>query len=1336
VTSNSVSVDGAVSGQVFGGSAFTSAGDATAEYNTVAGSGSTFDITGGVAQTSGGSAAKAEHNSVTISAGGFAEGNVTGGDASNPAGAASATSNTVTVAGTVDSPGDIRGGRALASANADASYNTVVIDGGTTGDNVFGGFAGVYTSGAAGTATNNTVEIRGSANVTAGTGTIYGGYVGEDPASIVPPNLGGTAAANGDAFTGNTLEKYSDAAVTKALNFENVNFHYSGGANIATLDTSPGAVTSAAAVNIGVDGAGNAIDFAGQITGSGGIVKKGAGELKLSSANSYAGDTKIEEGKIAAGDDDAFGTGAVTMEDDTTLGFDRAVTLGNDFTLNGAATVEADVVRGELAGDIGGTGSLEKKGSGILALSGANSDYSGGTKIAEGEIEVLSDKALGTGAVTMENDTELTLSGGVALENDFTLNGATAINVTGGDSTLEGDISGPGALLADLDGSALTLAGSIAYAGETKVDGTGAPGETLKVTGALGSGGDYAGNIAVNDAALVFEQTADQKLSGDISGNGSLTQAGGGTALTLAGDVSLTDITLAAGELRIADGKTVNATGVFAVGNNTTLGVWAGAQPAVTAGSATIGTGATLDVESYSSGGAHTLITTASGIGGDFANVAVGGVPVPATPSLDSFVDVTVQKINGGKDLQISETLVWEKTNNDRHGTFEVYTQFEIDADLADNPAGAGGQFGWDGKTLTKTGSGELILSGDNAYSGGTKVDAGQVTAASDEALGTGPATLAANTTLGLSGNRNVANDVILNGAAKVDTGADDSTLSGEISGAGALEKTGAGTLKLTGANTYAGGTTVSGGTLAGDAESLQGDIVNNAAVIFDQATPGEYAGAMSGSGTMEKTGGGELTISNTNNTHTGDTTVSAGRLALTGALTASEVKVMSGATFALKGGTAGSDVTVNSGATMDVHENGSIGGNLAASGAKLNFYVPTTMAAGGTLLPVAGTADVTGSTVNVGIDGASSPLQAGDSITLIAAGGLTGAPGNTTANGSGMQGVSLLYNFDITTDANRLIASLASAGPTVNPQTKALAEGFLSGTAIVNMGLDRLDLLRGQGHGAFAIVDGSSVKHKTGSSVDVNSLGVLAGITGEIKTTPGDVKLTAFYAHGEGDYDTHNSFSNAASVKGKGDSEYNGVGVLGRLDFTGTAKGHAFAEASLQAGRVSTEFRAANLVSLGGVSAKYDSKSSYVGAHLGGGYVWKLGEGEFELHGKYLYTRRAADKLRLSTGDPLNFDAVESQRLRVGARYDWTAEKFKPYVALAAEHEFDGKANAKTFGQKIDAPDMKGATGIVEAGLTMVPSRSLPLTVEVGVKGYFGKREGVGGQVKVEYRF
>ena len=65
-----------------------------------------------------------------------------------------------------------------------------------------------------------------------------------------------------------------------------------------------------------------------------------------------------------------------------------------------------------------------------------------------------------------------------------------------------------------------------------------------------------------------------------------------------------------------------------------------------------------------------------------------------------------------------------------------------------------------------------------------------------------------------------------------------------------------------------------------GNAGSLQGNITNNAAVIFDQAGDGTYAGAMSGTGSLTKLGAGTLTLSGINQ-YTGGTNVNEGTLAL-----------------------------------------------------------------------------------------------------------------------------------------------------------------------------------------------------------------------------------------------------------------------------------------------------------------------------------------------------------------------------------------------------------------------------------------------------------------------
>ncbi|MDR1062626.1 MAG: autotransporter outer membrane beta-barrel domain-containing protein, partial [Azoarcus sp.] len=128
-------------------------------------------------------------------------------------------------------------------------------------------------------------------------------------------------------------------------------------------------------------------------------------------------------------------------------------------------------------------------------------------------------------------------------------------------------------------------------------------------------------------------------------------------------------------------------------------------------------------------------------------------------------------------------------------------------------------------------------------------------------------------------------------------------------------------------------------------------------------------------------------------------------------------------------------------------------------------------------------------------------------------------------------------------------------------------------------------------------------------------------------------------------------------------------------------------------------------------------------------------GQSKLDLYGKYLWSRQEGDSLRLNTGDPVKFDDVDSHRLRVGARLDWNVtDSLSPYVGLAYEHEFDGEAKATAYGQAIDAPELKGGTGIGELGLSFKAGNAV--TLDVGVQGYTGKRDGATGSLKLKIAF
>jgi outer membrane autotransporter protein len=267
----------------------------------------------------------------------------------------------------------------------------------------------------------------------------------------------------------------------------------------------------------------------------------------------------------------------------------------------------------------------------------------------------------------------------------------------------------------------------------------------------------------------------------------------------------------------------------------------------------------------------------------------------------------------------------------------------------------------------------------------------------------------------------------------------------------------------------------------------------------------------------------------------------------------------------------------------------------------------------------------------------------------------------------------------------------------------------------------------------AFGAFGGGKLRYNTGSHVDVNGFSLVTGASYGTDISLGRMTFGGFFEYGNGDYDSYNSFANG-TVHGSGDTNYVGGGLLSRLDFSNGF----YAEVSGRIGSMESDFSSDDIRDFSGTRASYETSSSYYGFHLGTGYLWNITDNtELDLYAKYAWTRQEGDKVKLSTGDIVTFDDVDSNRARLGARFSYAAtEKLSPYIGAAWEHEFNGKASATAYGLKLDAPSTKGSTGVGEIGLSIKPSSTLPLSVELGVQGYVGKREGITGSLQLKFEF
>jgi len=702
--------------------------------------------------------------------------------------------------------------------------------------------------------------------------------------------------------------------------------------------------------------AGSTASIGNIISGAFSLTKAGTGNLTLAGANTYSGVTTLAGGVlevatlandgvasslgVGTGDTDParigllFRGGVLSYAGSTAQSTNRAIRIGlagatidasgsspaatlvftrtsmpnwwedegtRTLTLKGVNTGANTIVAG--INDKGTVTAMNvtKEGIGTWVLEGSG-NYRGVTDIKEGTLVAAHSNALGVGSLSLATLTWVRAGATLGLRG----------NITSGEHLrVRGDGVGGLGAIRNLSGEN-TLTQNVGMDADTRI---GVDAGTLTLTAVL-----YDGTVGFSSQ---------------------MTKVGAGD-LVLSGVNTYTGATsISAGKLRlVSNGSLGNGNYAANIANEGIL-EFAGAATQTLSGRIS-GAGALL-----LSGNGQLLISG--------NNTFSGGVTVTdgkATANSSSAFGTGTITVSGNGVIDLGGRTLPNNLVVDggtlQGGTIDVAKVTASSGQISANLTGTG--------NLTKSGTGTLILGGNNSHSGGTTVMSGTLVLDSATATGVGTITLAGGT-LDLS-SRTVSNSVSLSSDSTVT--ATDGAIAGDIAGSGQLSKTGNGTVTLSGNNTYAGGTTVSAGTLALNSANALGSgnvtlagggldvksqtVAKDITLTADSrvaGTDGTISGVISGDRLLTKVGVGTLTLSGIN-TFTGGTLINAGTLEVTGSILGNVV-VSAGGMLAGSGNVG--DITVVAGGTIGAGVVGAVGSLSAGSlslqgGAKveLNF--------------------------------------------------------------------------------------------------------------------------------------------------------------------------------------------------------------------------------------------------------------------------------------------------------------------------------------------------------------------------------------------------------------
>ena len=1344
-----------VFGELFGtGSSATTHTPTVTENTVTVSGGATKDIYGAYMTGYGTDTGigTAEKNTVTIAGTADVGGKVYGAGA---AGDAALTSNTVTVTG--GSAHDIYG--AFTTGRGALTSNAATISNGRIRDDVIGGKS-TYTGEDAGAVTKNTVTVTGGEIG----GDIYGGVTYADisgsPSATTPTSGGNTVTITGGTLTGGTSPDPNHRA--------KIYGGYAHGTN-KTVETNN-------TVNLGADdGTYNAnltraVVYGGKDSHTGNTLNVKAGNITVAGVHNFENYNFFLTDQIVAGS-----TPMLTLTDHN--GFDNHYSGTRRVDFSKVRVDLTNMSSRQIAGEIT---LIDGSHADALEFTNYNPTSTAATTPTNGDYEYV-----------LRTDTDAAQGRKVLMEYNRFQNGVAAYDATNAKTDWFAGLSRGGHTtehnILTIDGE---LSRSITAYGAKTLGASGGSGGTRGNILEIKSTGSNAYQVTTGYGGYIGRATNADTVQNNVL------RMSGGTVGTLYGGYSAGTGTVTANKTYVTGGTVTGdiyagyaATAGKATGNTLTLGADDGTYGATIAGELygsndAAGTGNTLVVQAgnVSVKKVHNFdtfkfvlynnslidrtmlkIRETGGLGGtvDWNNITVDASKFALDPTWMGSHSVKLIESNGA--MNFSNYAATDFTANYANDPYEVYMHTN-----SDTAQGADALL-----TFNRLRDGERTYSTANAAATDTEVFTGISALGHDvvrnKLLVTGVGTnglthfaaagLNTFTTGSLTDNaltidsenpltiRDVygaysSNTTTSSGSGgSGGSGSSSSTMSGNsvTLKRGALTGTVYGAKSEAAVKANANKVTVTGGSVSGNVYggySTSDDAENN---IVDLSTVRIGGDVVGGYGANAK-----------NNTVTLRGTEIAG---------------------SVYGGqlVGGASAAAGDGNTLNVYDMGAKVGYFEDF-QNINFYLSPRADRTQSMLTTtqAKNKDLRSTTIAMELDGGYAPVAVGDDISLVKlpdAQNIVTASNLSSTTYQTTKGVTLDYEYTLNTRStassamkNELYAHVTNMK--VKDETKSLVETQAAAIAFLASGSDLItdvgipaaetaamqiaDIVdapsaasSAQGSGAaaplstlgsyqmFAAQSFGSMRLQSGSYVDTKGWNLNVGYARRSELTSGALTFGPFIEYGRGSYDSYLD----DGTHGNGKTSYIGAGVMAKSE----SESGTYFEGSLRVGRAKSDYSG----NIAGKSTSYDGSSSYFAGHLGIGQKKEFVSGnKLETYAKYFYAHQAGMSAKLSSGEPYDFGASTSSRIRFGTRYTMKNDMDGEfYAGLAWEYEFDGKGTASYEGYNLPSTSLKGSTTLFELGYRFAPVDS---TVSYGLNltGFKGKRKGFTGGFNIAWAF